>query len=248
MAATEGEGWWTRTWKRLTNLFQGSATARVDRMERGNPEAVYAAAIDERIQRHAELKKAVSGIVYLQNKLSDELAAKEKELRDIVAALPTAVQSGNDDDALLLLQRKNELEPAIAALRDDLTKVKAQAEDSYKAIEAFGADIAKLKRERDETIARKATAEARIKLQESLDGLSTDADLRALENVREHVGKLEAQADVGAALKADAVDTRLKNVRERAADATARAQLEELKRQAQAQAAVSAGGDVPKSI
>ncbi len=248
MAETSGEGWWARTWARLTSLFQGSATARVDRMERNNPEAVYAAAIDERIQKHAELKKAVSGIVYLRNKVSDELAAKEKELREIVAALPMAVQGGNDDDALALLQRKNELEPELANLREDLAKVTAQAEDSRKAIEAFRADIEKLKRERDETLARKATAEARIKLQESLDGLSTDADLRALENVREHVGKLEAQADVGAELKSGSLDARLKTVRERASDATARAQLEELKRQAQAQTAVSAGGDLPKTL
>ncbi len=248
MAETNGEGWWSRTWARLTSLFQGSATARVDRMERNNPEAVYAAAIDERIQKHAELKKAVSGIVYLRNKVSDELAAKEKELREIVAALPMAVQAGNDDDALALLQRKNELEPELANLREDLAKVTAQAEDSRKAIEAFRADIEKLKRERDETLARKATAEARIKLQESLDGLSTDADLRALENVREHVGKLEAQADVGAELKSGSLDARLKTVRERASDATARAQLEELKRQAQAQTAVSAGGDLPKTL
>jgi phage shock protein A len=244
MAASSTEG----LWNRIKRFFFGEASLRVDRLERGNPEAVYAAAIDERIQKHAELKKAVSGIVYLQNKITDELAAKEKELRDIVAALPMTVQSGNDDDALALLQRKNQLEPAIAGLREDLAKVSAQAEDSRKAIEAFRADIEKLKRERDETLARKATAEARIKLQESLEGLSTDADLRALENVREHVGKLEAQADVGSALKAGSLETRLQDVRERAADATARAQLEEMKRQAQAQAAVSVGGDVPKSI
>jgi phage shock protein A len=244
MADTGTEGLWAR----IKRFFFGEASLRVDRMERGNPEAVYAAAIDERIQKHAELKKAVSGIVYLRNKVSDELAAKEKELREIVAALPMAVQGGNDDDALALLQRKNELEPELANLREDLAKVTAQAEDSRKAIEAFRADIEKLKRERDETLARKATAEARIKLQESLDGLSTDADLRALENVREHVGKLEAQADVGAELKSGSLDARLKTVRERASDATARAQLEELKRQAQAQTAVSAGGDLPKTL
>ena len=244
MAETKVEG----LGERIKNYFFGRASVRVGRMEQGNPEAVYAAAIDERIQKHAELKKAVSGIVYLQNKVSDELAAKEKELREIVAALPIAVQSGNDDDALALIQRKNELESALTGLREDLTKVTAQAEESRKAIEAFRTDIEKLKRERDETLARKATAEARIKLQESLDGLSTDADLRALENVREHVGKLEAQADVGADLQSGTLDTRLQNVRERAADATARAQLEELKRQAQAQVAVAAGGDVPKSI
>jgi phage shock protein A len=230
---------------RLANFFRGLFSTGVSSLEASNPEAVYQAAIDERIKRHAELKKAVSGIVYLRNKISTELETKEKDLARVNTELPVAVQSGDDDVAIVLLQQKNELDAAVVDLRAQLEKVNKQAEDAKDSLVSFQGEIEKLRRERDEMLARKATAEARIKIQESLDGLSTDADIQALDGVREHIGKLQAQADVGAEIKENSLDARLAAVREKAKDATARSQLEELKRQMAAQ---SVGADGSKSI
>jgi phage shock protein A len=230
---------------RLANFFRGLFSTGVSSLEASNPEAVYQAAIDERIKRHAELKKAVSGIVYLRNKISTELETKEKDLARVNTELPVAVQSGDDDVAIVLLQQKNELDVAVVDLRAQLEKVNKQAEDAKDSLVSFQGEIEKLRRERDEMLAKKATAEARIKIQESLDGLSTDADIQALDGVREHIGKLQAQADVGAEIKENSPDSRLAAVREKAKDATARSQLEELKRQMAAQ---SVGADGSKSI
>jgi phage shock protein A len=236
--------------QRLWNLIAGMFGAGVSAAEAGNPEAVYEAAINERITRHAELKKAVGGIVFLRNKTSTELEQKEKELREINQQIPVAVQANEDEVAMVLLQRKAELEGAILGLKTELEKISAQAEDSKKSLLSFQGEIEKLKRERDEMLARKATAEARLKIQSSLDGLSTDADIRALDNVREHIGKLQAQADVGQEIQGGGLDAKLARVREQAGTVAARAQLEELKRQmaAQASAGVTVGGEPPKTM
>ena len=93
----------------------------------------------------------------------------------------------------LLSQKKWMYQPEIARLEKQLVS-KTQAEDAIEALNAFRNDIKKLKRERRDACQRK-TAEARIKIQESLDGLSVDADTQALENVREAIHKKEAQAD-----------------------------------------------------
>ena len=236
--------------KRLWNLIAGFFGAGVSSLEAENPEAVYESAINERIARHAELKKAVGGIVFLRNKTSTELEGKEKELKEVNQQIPVAVASNEDEVALVLLQRKSALEAAIAALKAELEKISVQAEEAKKSLIAFQSEIEKLKRERDEMLAKKATAEARLKIQSSLDGLSTDADIRALDNVREHIGKLSAQADVGAEIQGGGLDAKLTRVREQAGDLAARAQLDELKRQmaAQAGAAATTGGEPPKTI
>ena len=51
--------------QRLANLWNGFLSLWVSEAEARNPEAVYEAAINERVKKHKELKKAVSGIVYL---------------------------------------------------------------------------------------------------------------------------------------------------------------------------------------
>jgi phage shock protein A len=159
-----------------------------------------------------------------------------------------ALEAGDDEVALLLLQRKNELEKAVEMLNGDLNKVNAQAEDAKKTLIQFQGEIEKLKRERDEMLAKKATAEARIKIQESLDGLSTDADIKALEGVREHIHKMHAQADMGSELQDNSLDSRLKAIREKTADATAKSQLEAMKAQLAAKKAAADGVSINKTM
>lgn len=226
---------------RISNLWTGFWSLWISDREKANPEAVYEAAIDERIKKHHELKKAVGGIVYLRNKVTAELEGKEKELKEVNQQLPIALESNDDEVALILLQRKNELEKAIEGLQADKVKVEAQANDAKNALVQFKGEIDKLKRERDEMLAKKATADARIKIQESLEGLSTDADIKALEGVREHISQLQAQADVGSEIQGESLDARLKKIKEKTADSTARSQLDEMKRQMAAQKAAAEG-------
>ena len=216
---------------RLSNLWNGILGRWISTKETNNPEAVYEAAIEERIKRHRELKKAVSGIVYLRNKLTAELEAQEHQQQDVNAQLPVAVEAGEDEVAILLLTKKNALEGSIAQLRNDLDKISTQAKDAMETLVSFQGEIEKLKREKESMLAKKANAEARIKIQESLDGLSTDADIKALENVRESIHKKAAEADVTSEIKGESLDSKLATIRAKTANAGAKSQLEEMKRQ-----------------
>ena len=69
--------------------------------------------------------------------------------------------------------------------------------------------LGELKREKEQMLAKKANAEARIQIQETLDGLSTDADVKALDNVREHISKLQAEADIGSEIQGESLDAKL---------------------------------------
>ncbi len=216
---------------RMANVWKGFISLWVSEVEQKNPEAVYEAAIEERLKKHSQLKKAVSGIVYLRNKLTSELEQAEKQLAEIQLQIPVAVEEGEDDVALVLLQKKDELTVKIIQVSSELEKIKVQAEEAKSGLIAFQGEIEKLKREKNEVLAKKANAEARISIQETLDGMSTDADIKALENVREHVEKLQAEADVGAEIKGESLDDKLSKIKAKTANAAAQGQLAELKKQ-----------------
>jgi phage shock protein A len=84
-------------------------------------------------------------------------------------------------------------------------------------------EIRKLKAERDSMLAKMQSAQARIKIQEQLDGLSVDAEVKALDNVREHIKNTIAEANLGRELSESSLDARLAALRNQAGDVQAQA-------------------------
>ena len=232
---------------RVANVWSGILALFASDLETNNAEAVYESAIEERIKRHRDLKKAVSGIVYLRNKLQGELEEKQNQLADITKQLPIAIEEGEDEAALVLIQKKDELAVQIVEIQTELEKVSTQAEEAKAGLVSFQGEIEKLKREKHEMLAKKANAEARIQIQETLDGLSTEADIRALDNVREGINKVQAEADVGAELADGDLSAKLEEIKAKTASASAKNQLEEMKKQMAAQKAAQ-DGKVEKTI
>lgn len=223
--------------ERLGNLWKGFVGLFISNMEQEHPEAVYEAAIQKQIEKYNELKKAVSGLVYLRNKYTTELEKKKKDLDEVDLQIPIAVQQGEDEVAVVLLERKETLTSEINGLKLELEKAEAQAEEAKSSLLTFQGEINKLKREKEEMLAKKANAEARIRIEQSLNGLSTEADLKALENVREGIHKLAAEADVSKEVGEQSLDRKLSKIKASTGTLSARAKLEELKRAQAAQAA-----------
>lgn len=220
----------------LGNLWKGFWGSLMGSVERDNPEIVYQAAINERLATYQRLVKAVSNIVYLRNKLEKDHEAKTKELAQISAQIPVAIQQNEEAAALHLIERKNALTTEIAEIEQELARVSQEAEEAKGSLVSFQAEIEKLKNERDQMLAKREHAMARLKIQEQLSGLSTDADIRALDNVRESIHKLSAQADVSAELNGQSMNAKLKKISAATGSASARAELDEIKRQMAQQA------------
>ncbi|MEC7984737.1 MAG: PspA/IM30 family protein [Myxococcota bacterium] len=229
---------------RLFNVINGFFSSFIGNVEKNNPEVVYEAAIQERLKKQKELKEAVSGIVFLRNKTEKELDTKREQYAEIEMQLDIAMDEGDEEVQLYLAEQMDLLEPEISKLEKQLENCKAQAEDAIEALNNFRTDIKKLKREKEEMLAKAKTAEARIKIQEQLDGLSVDADTQALENVREAILKKEAQADIGKELADNSIDAKLAKIKAKTGSAKARQRLAALKKK-RAQAA--GGGPSPSA-
>ena len=233
---------------RLGNLWGGFLSLFVSNLEKDNPEAVYEAAINARKQQYKDLKKAVSGIIVLRNKLESELAQKKREMGELNAQINAAVDAEEDDVALVLLERKEAVERRLAAVDDELTQAAHEAEAAKSSIVSFQSEIGTLEREKAAMLAKKENAEARIQIQETLDGLSMQADIKALDNVREHIDRLHAEAEVTTEIGDAEIGRKLDKIKAKAGNAVAQSKLEALKKARSAEAnRASEGAAVKKT-
>jgi phage shock protein A len=102
--------------------------------------------------------------------------------------------------------------------------------DSAKAsLVQVQAEIKSLKAEKDNMLAKMASAEARVRIGEQLEGLSVDAEVKALENVREHIKTTIAEANLNQELGESDLDTRLKKLRDATGETTSKSEWERLR-------------------
>ncbi|TMA43867.1 MAG: hypothetical protein E6J81_15245 [Deltaproteobacteria bacterium] len=215
---------------RLRNLLRGVLARWIGRREHRNPEAVYEAAIEERLAHYAKLRAAAAGVLYMRSKLTKELELKSGELGRVRRELATAVDQDDDRVALTLIGRRDLLGQSIERVSDELRQLTKEAEAAKTNLVAFHDEIARLREEKVRMLARLANARARLRLQEVLSGLSPDADIRALEGVRDHINRLVTETQLSGELGDTELERRLGRIREAEAESAARAQLDELKR------------------
>jgi phage shock protein A len=215
---------------RLSNLIRGSLGRWIRGRERRNPEAVYEAAIEERSAQYAKLRAAAAGVLYLRSKLTKELEQAAKELARVRSQLEIAVDRDDDAVSLALIGRRDTLGTEVERLTAELAELTEEAETAKKNLVTFQHDIARLREEKIRMLARLANAKARMRFQETLNGLAPDADIRALESVREHISRLVTETKINRDLGDSELEQRLGLIRDAEADAARRAQLEEMKR------------------
>lgn len=217
---------------RLSGLMRGLMSGWMRDREEDNPRAVYENAIGERVKQYRQLKDAVAGILYMRNKLEAELSERRGELARTLEDIRRAVRKGDDEVGMALIQRKTALVAEIERAEGEYTSLKNEAEEAKGNLVRFREEIRSLEREKGQTLARIANASARRRIRNAIDGLSVDADMKALENVRTHVAKLATENDLDKELGiANDVSERIKAIRQEATDDGARRELEELKRE-----------------
>jgi phage shock protein A len=216
--------------RRTVNLVRGLASRWLGRREHHHPDAVYEAAIHERLGRYVKLREATAGILYLRSKLAKELERQSDELVRVRRQLEIAVDRNDDHVALHLIGQRDALASEVNRLTAELTELTREADGAKENLVAFQREIAQLREERVRMLARLASAKARLRFQETLVGLSSDADIRALDEVRDHVNRLVAETQVSRDVGDGELERRLGRIREAEAESSARAQLDELKR------------------
>jgi phage shock protein A len=222
---------------RLKNLWKGFVSIWISDIEREHPEIAYENAINSMLEKYSKLKQATAAIIKRREDIDERLKRAARDLAQTEAELNAAVATNQDDLAVILIQKKNQLETEVVEMRGDLDTASKDADSAKSSLLQVQAEIKKLKAERDVMLARMQSAQARLQIQGQLDGLSVDAEVRALDNVREHIRTTVAAANLGKELSELSLDGRLAALKSQAGDVQAKQQLAEIKAKRAAQQA-----------
>ena len=222
---------------RLGNLWRGFLSIWISDVEKAHPEIAYENAINSMIEKYSKLKSATAAIIRRREEIDERFKKTSTELAQTDADLAAAVETNQDDLAVVLIQKKNQLTADLADYKAELDSAQKDAESAKASLMGVQTEIRKLKGERDSMLAKMQSAQARLKIQQQIDGLSVDAEVKALDNVREHIRNTIAEANLGRELGDSSLDARLAALRNQSGDVMARQQLAELKAKRAAQQA-----------
>jgi len=225
---------------RLANLWKGFVSLWISDIEKDHPEIAYENAINSMVGKYAKLKSATAAIIRRREDLDDRYKHATADLAQTEAELNTAVETNQDDLAVILIQKKNQLNVDINEMKTDMETARSDADSAKSSLLAVQSEIRGLKAERETMLAKMQSAQARIKIQEQLDGLSVDDEVRALDTVRNHIKNTIAEANLGKELADSSLDSRLASLKGKVGDVQARQELDAIKaRKAAAQQAGS---------
>lgn len=217
---------------RLAYLVRGTFGQWIGRGERQNPAAVYEQAIEDRTRQYRDLKEAVAGILYMRNKLEAEIGERRVEIARLHEDVRSAIRRGQDDLSISLIEAKQRMLEDLERAEGELEALRKEAEEAKTNLVRFREEIRNLAREKGRMLATLANANARRRLDQALEGLSVDADMRALESVREHIARVATEGELDREIGGgdDGLRRRLRAIRDDARHEAARRELEELKR------------------
>jgi phage shock protein A len=222
---------------RLGNLWRGFVSIWISDVEKAHPEIAYENAINSMIEKYSRLKSATAAIIRRREDIDERFKKASTELAQTEADLAVAVETNQDDLAVVLIQKKNQLTADLGDYKAELDSAQKDADSAKTSLMGVQTEIRKLKGERDSMLAKMQSAQARLKIQQQIDGLSVDAEVKALDNVREHIRNTIAEANLGRELGDASLDARLAALRNQSGDVQARQQLAELKAKRAAQQA-----------
>jgi phage shock protein A len=223
---------------RLGNLWRGFVSLWISDVEKKHPEIAYENAINSMIAKYSQLKRATAAIIRRREDVEHRLLAASKDLAQVEADLATAVETNQQDLGVVLVQKQKALAAQVAELEADSKSAVADADSAKASLMQVQAEIKKLKAEKDNMLAKMQSAQVKVRIQEQLEGLSVDAEVKALDNVREHIKNTIAAANLGKELGESDLDARLKALRSQTGEVTAKGEWERLR----AASAAKAGG------
>src|SRR5689334_23511851 len=116
--------------KRLANLWKGFLSLWISDIEKEHPEIAYENAINSMVAKYSKLKTATAGIIRRREDIDERYKRATAELGQAEAELDTAGSTNQDDLALILIQKKNQLTTDVADLKTKMEQPRADADSA----------------------------------------------------------------------------------------------------------------------
>ena len=214
---------------RLGNLWKGFMSIWLEDAEKRNPAIAYQNSIDSMTGKFGQLKLASAAVIRRRQELEQRLELRTNELTAVRNQLQAAMATDQDDLGAILVQKEEQLVAEVEQVTNDLAKAKADADSAKSALLSVKAEIEGLKAEKDRMLAQFASASARTHISDQLEGLSVDAEIRALDNVRTHIKNKVAEADLNDELNNNDLDVRLAKLQQQGSGVVAQNKFQAMK-------------------
>src|SRR5687767_9838208 len=129
---------------RLGNLWKGFLSLWIADIEKEHPEIAYENAINSMVEKYTKLKSATAAIIRRREELDERFKRATAEFAQTDAELNTAMETNQDDLAVMLIQKKNQLEAEINDLKGELELAQKDAESAKSSLIGVQGEIKKL--------------------------------------------------------------------------------------------------------
>src|SRR5258705_3577839 len=134
---------------RIANLFKGFLSIFISDIEKEHPEIAYENAINSMVGKYAKLKGATAAIIRRRDEIDERYKKATADLAQTDAELNTAVETNQDDLAVVLIQKKNQLTADITEMKTDMETAKTDADSAKSSLLSVQTEIRSLKADRD---------------------------------------------------------------------------------------------------
>jgi phage shock protein A len=119
---------------RLGNLWRGFLSIWISDVEKAHPEIAYENAINSMVEKYSRLKTATAAIIRRREDIGERLKKNQTDLSQVEADLNVAVETNQDDLAVVLIQKKNQLTADLADLKTELDSAQKDADSAKSSL------------------------------------------------------------------------------------------------------------------
>ncbi len=181
-------------WSRFTLLFRSKTSAALDRAEDPRETLDYAYTQQQELLR--KVREGLIEVATSKGQLAHQTRQLEAKVPQLEDQARRALVAGREDLARLSLQRRETAAAEIGDLQRQITEVAQEEAKLIQAEHALGARIEEFRSRRNVMSARYTAAEAQVRVNEALSGVSGDlAELgMALGRAEEKTERMQARA------------------------------------------------------
>ncbi|MDZ7961352.1 MAG: PspA/IM30 family protein [Aulosira sp. DedQUE10] len=187
--------------KRILRVFRANLNSLIGSTE--DPEKILEKTVLDMQENLMQLRRGVAQAIAIQKRTERQTTAAQSTAEEWYGRAQLALQQGNETLAREALTKRQVYQETAKALSGQRSEQNDLVDKLKKDMRTLELKIAEAKTKKDMFIARARSAEASVRLQEMLGGVSSTTSLNAFERMEEKVLQIEAQSEAMVQLGGD---------------------------------------------
>jgi phage shock protein A len=185
---------------RLMNFLGMKANAALDKAE--DPGQVLDYSYQKQLEQLQQLKRSITDVVTSEKRLEMQQRQLQQQLNKLDQQAMQALQGNREDLARMALQRKEVIASQLSAYEQQLAQLRDQEQRLVAMEHNLAAKVEAFRTQKEMVKAQYGAAQAQVKINESLTGLSKDMSEMslAMQRAQERVLNMQSRANAMDAL------------------------------------------------